>query len=38
VTVAYEFIPATPIIGDLMGTIDLEGLARQAIERTYTSP
>jgi Flp pilus assembly protein TadG len=38
VSVAYEFIPATPIIGDIMGTIDLEGLARQAIERTYTSP
>lgn len=38
VTVAYEFTPATPVIGDLLGTIDLEGLARQAIERTYTSP
>lgn len=38
VTVTSEFTPSTPIIGDLMGTIDLEGLARQAIERTYTSP
>lgn len=38
VSVAYEFIPATPIIGDLLGTIGLEGLARQSIERTYTSP
>jgi Flp pilus assembly protein TadG len=38
VTVAYAFTPATPVIGDLLGTINLEGLARQAIERTYTSP
>jgi len=38
VTVAYEFNAATPIINTVMGPIDLQGLARQPIERTYTSP
>lgn len=38
VSVVYEFTAATPIISSLMGTINLEGLARQPIERTFTSP
>jgi Flp pilus assembly protein TadG len=38
VTVAYEFNAATPILSTLMGPIDLQGMARQPIERTYTSP
>jgi Flp pilus assembly protein TadG len=38
VTVRYAFTAATPMISQLMGTINLEGLARQPIERTYTSP
>lgn len=38
VSVAYDFNAATPIIGQLMGTIGLEAVARQQIERTYTSP
>jgi len=38
VSIAYDFTPATPVLGQLMGTIGLEGVARQQIERTYTSP
>jgi len=38
VSVAYEFTAATPVISQLMGTIGLEGVARQQIERTFTSP
>jgi Flp pilus assembly protein TadG len=38
VTVEYQFTPATPMIGSLMGTITLQGVARQPIERGYTSP
>lgn len=38
VAVAYEFNAATPIISNLLGTLNLEGVARQQIERTYTSP
>jgi Flp pilus assembly protein TadG len=38
VTVQYAFTAATPIISNLMGTINLEGVARQPIERTFTSP
>jgi Flp pilus assembly protein TadG len=38
VTVRYAFNAVTPMIGQLVGTINLEGLARQPIERTYTSP
>ena len=38
VSVVYEFTAATPIVSSLMGTINLEGLARQPIERTFTSP
>lgn len=38
VSVGYQFDAATPIIAQLMGTINLEGIARQQIERTYTSP
>jgi Flp pilus assembly protein TadG len=38
VTVEYQFTAATPMISSLMGTITLQGVARQPIERGYTSP
>jgi len=38
VAVAYDFNAATPLISNLLGTLSLEGVARQQIERTYTSP
>jgi Flp pilus assembly protein TadG len=38
VSVSYDFNAATPMLGSLLGTIGLEGTARQQIERTYTSP
>ena len=38
VSVQYQFNAATPIISNLLGTLNLEGLARQQIERTFTSP
>lgn len=38
VEVRYQFVAATPLIGNLMGVINLEGLARQPIERGFASP
>ena len=38
VTVNYHYTPATPIIGNLIGTLTLEGKAQQPIERGYVSP
>lgn len=38
VRVRYSFTAATPLLGNLMGSIQLEGVARQPIERRYTSP
>ena len=38
VVIDYQFTAATPIIGNLIGTINLQGVARQPIERGYTSP
>lgn len=37
VTVRYHFTPATPIIGNLTGTIDMSATTRQPIERTCDS-
>lgn len=34
VTVQYEFTAATPIVGNIIGVLDLEGSSRQPIERT----
>ena len=34
VTVQYEFTAATPIVGNLIGVLNLEGSSRQPIERT----
>jgi hypothetical protein len=38
VTVTYEYNAATPIIGNLIGTLVLEGVAQQPIERGFVSP
>ncbi|HLE59055.1 MAG TPA: TadE/TadG family type IV pilus assembly protein [Candidatus Limnocylindria bacterium] len=38
VTVHYEFVPATPILSNLIGSLDLSSTAREPVERTYQSP
>jgi Flp pilus assembly protein TadG len=38
VTVRYQYSAATPIISNLLGTIQMQGLTRQPIERVYESP
>lgn len=38
VTVTYQYNAATPIIGNLVGQLTLEGKVQQPIERGYTSP
>lgn len=38
VTVVYQYSAATPIIGNLIGTLTLTGKSQQPIERTYQSP
>jgi Flp pilus assembly protein TadG len=38
VTVTYEYTAATPIIGNLIGTLILKGVAQEPIERGYVSP
>jgi Flp pilus assembly protein TadG len=38
VTVEYSYTAATPIIGNILGTITLTGTSQQAVELTYTSP
>lgn len=38
VTVNYDYNAATPIISNLVGTIDMSSTTRQAIEYVYTSP
>ena len=38
VTVTYEYTAATPIIGNLVGTLILKGIAQEPIERGYVSP
>jgi Flp pilus assembly protein TadG len=38
VTVRYRYTAATPIIGNLVGVINMTGQTRQPIERAYVSP
>jgi Flp pilus assembly protein TadG len=38
VTVDYDFTAATPLIGNLIGTIDMQATSRQGIEYVYQSP
>lgn len=38
VIVSYTFTPATPIIGNIVGTIDMTAASRQPVERSYESP
>jgi Flp pilus assembly protein TadG len=38
VNVAYTFQPATPIVGNIFGPIDLTGSTTMQIERTFSSP
>jgi Flp pilus assembly protein TadG len=37
VTVQYEFNAATPIVGNIIGTLNLEGTTREPIERTFNA-
>lgn len=38
VTVRYRYQAATPILGNILGVINLQAVTRQQIERSYTSP
>jgi Flp pilus assembly protein TadG len=38
ITVHYQYTAATPIIGNLVGTIDMASTTREPIERSYVSP
>ena len=38
ILIGYEFTPATPIIGNLIGSIDMSAASRQPVERSYVSP
>lgn len=38
ILVDYRFIPATPIIGNIVGAIDMSAASRQPVERSYVSP
>lgn len=38
VVVHYHYSAATPIIGNVVGTIDMASTAREAVERSYESP
>ena len=38
VTVAYDYTAATPVVGNLVGTIHMSAISKQAIESVYTSP
>jgi len=38
ITVHYQYTAATPIIGNLVGTIDMSATTRQQVERSYESP
>jgi len=38
VTVVYHYSAATPLIGNLIGTLSLTGKSQQPIERTFQSP
>ncbi|HET6732752.1 TadE/TadG family type IV pilus assembly protein [Mycobacterium sp.] len=38
ILVNYTFTPATPIIGNLVGNLNLSAASRQPVERSYVSP
>lgn len=38
ILVDYRFTPATPIIGNIVGAIDMSAASRQPVERSYVSP
>lgn len=38
ITVHYQYNAATPIISNLVGTIDMTSTTRQPVERSYVSP
>jgi len=38
ITVHYQYNAATPIVGNLVGTIDMTATTREPIERSYVSP
>lgn len=38
ILVDYAFVPATPIIGNLIGVINMSAASRQPVERSYESP
>jgi len=38
VTVHYQFVAATPVIGSLLGIIDMNSTSRALIERSYDTP
>jgi Flp pilus assembly protein TadG len=38
ILVDYQFIPATPVIGNIIGEIDMSAASRQPVERSYVSP
>jgi Flp pilus assembly protein TadG len=38
VTVHYHYNAATPLIGNLVGTIDMKSTTREPVERSYVSP
>ena len=38
ILVDYKFTPATPVIGNIIGTIDMSAASRQPVERSYVSP
>jgi Flp pilus assembly protein TadG len=38
VTVSYDYTAATPIIGNLLGTIHMSSTSKQVIESVFTSP
>jgi Flp pilus assembly protein TadG len=38
VTVSYDYTAATPVVGNLVGTIHMSATSKQAIESVYTSP
>lgn len=38
VTVNYRYTAATPVIGNIVGTINMTAVTRQAVENPYASP
>jgi Flp pilus assembly protein TadG len=38
VIVRYQYSAATPVIGNIVGSIDMQAVAREPVERSYESP